>query len=193
MSAPPKDSSRDTGEPIVHEYDGILEADNRLPRWWLATLYGAIVFAAGYWLYYHTYDRADLPSEEYARVKKGELAAEAERIKQAGDVTDEMLVTLSKDSGTIDQGKAVFDQTCVTCHAAGGVGNIGPNLTDEYWLHGGGPKKIYGTVREGFLPKQMPAWGKQLGEEKTRAVVAYVLTLKNTNAPGGKAPQGEKE
>ena len=102
MSAPPKDSSRDTGEPIVHEYDGILEADNRLPRWWLATLYGAIVFAAGYWLYYHTYDRADLPSEEYARVKKGELAAEAERIKQAGDVTDEMLVTLSKDSGTID-------------------------------------------------------------------------------------------
>ena len=126
-------------------------------------------------------------------MKKGELAAEAERIKQAGDVTDEMLVTLSKDSGTIDQGKAVFDQTCVTCHAAGGVGNIGPNLTDEYWLHGGGPKKIYGTVREGFLPKQMPAWGKQLGEEKTRAVVAYVLTLKNTNAPGGKAPQGEKE
>jgi cytochrome c oxidase cbb3-type subunit 3 len=183
----------ETGEDIVHEYDGILEADNRLPRWWLGTLWGAVLFATGYWIYYHSSGAGQLPSQEYADLKKRELAAEAERIKAAGEVTDEMLITLSKDSGTVEQGKAVFDQTCVTCHAAGGMGNIGPNLTDEYWLHGGKPKQIYTTVHDGFLAKQMPAWGKQLGEEKTRSVVAYVLTIRDTHAPGGKAPQGDKE
>jgi len=186
-------SDPQSGEVIVHEYDGILEADNRLPRWWLATLWGAIAFAAGYWIYYHSIGAAELPSQEYASLKKRELAAEAERIKAAGEVTDEMLVTLSKDGGTVEQGREIFDKTCVTCHAAGGMGNIGPNLTDEYWLHGGEPKQIYTTVHDGFLPKQMPAWGKQLGEEKTRSVVAYVLSIRDTHVAGGKSPQGEKE
>ena len=187
-----RDSDPDSGSGIVHEYDGIIEQDNRLPRWWVATLLGAMVFAAGYWLFFHTYERAKLPSAAYAEQKAIELAAEAERIKQAGEVTPEMLATLMRDPGTVAQGKEVFEGTCTTCHDVGGRGKIGPNLTDAYWLHGGDPKSIYGTVRDGFLPKQMPAWGKTLGEAKVRAVTAYVLTLRNTDAPGGKAPQGEK-
>lgn len=185
-------NGRDSSAPIVHEYDGIQECDNQLPRWWLFTLWVTVAFAAGYWFYYHSLQKGDLASREYARVKAEELAAEAERIKNAGEVTPEMLVTLSKDPGTVEQGKAVFAQTCVTCHDAGGKGNIGPNLTDEYWLHGSDPQAIYGIVRDGYLPKQMPAWGKQLGEMKVRAAVAYVLSIKNTNVEGGKAPQGEK-
>lgn len=188
----PADSGRDSGEAIVHEYDGIQECDNQLPRWWLFTLWVTVAFAAGYWFYYHSLQKGDLASREYARVKAAELAAEAERIKNAGEVTPEMLVTLSKDPGTVEQGKAVFVQTCVTCHDQGGKGNIGPNLTDEYWLHGADPQAIYGIVRDGYLQKQMPAWGKQLGETKVRAAVAYVLSIKNTNVEGGKAPQGEK-
>ncbi len=181
------------GSPIIHEYDDIQECDNHLPRWWLATLYGAIVFAGGYWLYYHSFAKGVLPSEEYRAVKAQELAAESERLKAAGDVTPELLTKLSKDPGTTDEGKAVFETSCVTCHAQGAKGNIGPNLTDKYWLHGGDPKAIYATVSGGFLAKQMPAWGKVLGEPKLRSVVAYVLTLKDTNVADGKAPQGEPE
>jgi len=178
--------------PVVHEYDGIVELDNRLPRWWLYTLFGAIAFAAAYWIYFHSFGRGDLASREYARVKAREIAEEAERIKQAGEVTPEMLVTLTKDTGTVEQGAELFKENCVTCHADGGKGSIGPNLTDDYWLHGGDPLSIYNLVRDGYLPKQMPAWGKQLGEGRVRAVSAYVLTLRGTHAPGGKAPQGEK-
>lgn len=177
---------------VVHEYDGIIEHDNVLPRWWVGCLFGTIVFAFGYWMFFHTYDKGQLPSAAYAERKAVELAAEAERIKSAGEVTPEMLTTLMKDPGTVDQGKQVFESTCVTCHDAGGKGKIGPNLTDEYWLHGGDPKQVYGIVRDGYLPKQMPAWGKPLGEARVRAVTAYVMSLRNTNAPGGKEPQGEK-
>jgi cytochrome c oxidase cbb3-type subunit 3 len=184
--------SPDSGSGVVHEYDGIIEQDNRLPRWWVATLLGAIAFAAGYWLFFHTYQKGQLPSAAYAEQKAAELSAEAERIKQAGDVTPEMLATLMRDPGTVAQGKEVFDASCTTCHDVGGRGKIGPNLTDDSWLHGGDGAAIYGIVRDGYLPKQMPAWGKSLGEARVRAVTAYVLTLRNTNAPGGKAPQGEK-
>ena len=177
---------------LVHEYDGIIELDNQLPRWWLFTLFSAIVFAAGYWLYYHSYQRDDLPMAAYQKHKAAELAAEAEQLKQAGEVTPELLTKLSQDPATVEQGKAVFAEVCVTCHAEGGRGNIGPNLTDDYWLHGAAPVAVSGTIRNGFLAKQMPAWGKTLGEERVRAVSAFVLTIQGSNVEGGKAPQGDK-
>lgn len=184
---------RDTPDsPVVHEYDGIIELDNRLPRWWLYSLFGAIGFAAVYWIYFHSAGGGELASREYARIRARQIAEEAERIKEAGEVTPEMLVTLTKDTGTIEQGREIFESNCVTCHGSGGKGMIGPNLTDDHWLHGGEPLQIYGTVRNGFLEKQMPAWGKQLGEGKVRAVTAYVMTIQGTNVAGGKAPQGEK-
>jgi len=185
-------SAQDRQEEVVHEYDGIEECDNQLPRWWLATFIGAVIFAAGYWLYFHSMQKGELASTRHARQVREAIAEEARRIQEAGEITPEMLVTLSKDVGTLERGKETFTQACVTCHADGGKGNIGPNLTDGHWLHGAEPMEIYATVKDGFLPKQMPAWGKQLGEERVRAVVAYVISLKNSNAPDGKAPQGEK-
>lgn len=186
------DHSSPEEDVVVHEYDDIQECDNQLPRWWLYSLFGTCIFAASYWLYYHSYARAPLPNEEYAAVKAEQLAKEAEELKAAGEMTPELLVKLSKDPGTVDQGAKVFATTCVTCHADGGKGNIGPNLTDDFWIHGANPDQIYKTVKDGFLEKQMPAWGKQLGEAKTRSVVAYVLTIKGTNVAGGKPPQGDK-
>jgi cytochrome c oxidase cbb3-type subunit 3 len=192
IEATPGASGKDPGEAVIHEYDGIQECDNQLPRWWLFTFWITVIFAAGYWYYYHSMQKGELASAEYARLKAEELAAEAERIQNAGEVTPDMLITLSKNTATVEQGKEVFATTCVTCHEQGGKGNIGPNLTDEYWLHGSDPQSIYNIVRDGYLPKQMPAWGKPLGEMKVRAAVAYVLSIKNTNVAGGKAPQGEK-
>lgn len=182
----------DSEEPVVHEYDGIIEHDNQLPRWWLYTLFGAVLFAGGYWIYFHSFDLGELTNKRYQREKAAQIAEEARRIQEAGEVTPDMLVTLSKDAGTVEKGKALFDSTCVTCHAEGGKGNIGPNLTDDSWLHGGQPMDVYRSVRDGYADKQMPAWGQKLGEQKVRAAAAYVISIRNSNVPGGKAAQGEK-
>jgi cytochrome c oxidase cbb3-type subunit 3 len=178
---------------VIHEYDGIQEYDNELPRWWLYTLYGCVVFAIGYWAAYHSFQSADLPQAAYDKQVAAARAAEAEKIKNLGAVTPEALVTLSKDAATVEKGKQVFASTCALCHRADGGGNVGPNLTDDSWIHGGKPDQIYKTVDQGAAGTAMIAWGGQLGVEKTQAVVAYVLTLKGTNVKDGKAPQGTVE
>ena len=183
----------DAEDQVVHEYDDIQEYDNQLPNWWLATFFGTVIFACVYWFGYHTFQSADLPNAEFAKVVAAQRAAEAERIKQAGTIDDSSLTLLSKDAATVAKGADVFKTNCAVCHKADGSGNIGPNLTDNAWIHGGKPTDIYKTVNEGVLTKGMPAWGGQLGVDKTQSVSAYLLTLKNTNVAGGKAPQGNVE
>ncbi|RYG69473.1 c-type cytochrome, partial [bacterium] len=100
------------------------------------------------------------------------------------------LLTFARDVGTVARGKDVFDQTCTPCHGPLGGGAIGPNLTDGAWLHGARPEQILATVRDGVADKGMPSWSASLGTDRVQAVTAYVLTLKDTNVPGGKAPQG---
>jgi cytochrome c oxidase cbb3-type subunit 3 len=108
-------------------------------------------------------------------------------------MTPEALRALAKDKGTVDQGKQVFVQTCAACHRQDGGGVVGPNLTDDFWLHGAAPDKIYKTIAKGVPEKGMPAWGPQLGMDRTQAVTAYVISIRGTNVAGGKAPQGERE
>ncbi len=178
---------------VVHEYDDIQEYDNQLPNWWLATFFGTVVFAAVYWFGYHSFQSADLPNAEFEKVVAAQRAIDAERIKAAGTVDDESLTLLSKDSATVAKGAEVFKANCATCHRADGGGNIGPNLTDNAWLHGGKPKQIYTTVNGGVEKTAMIPWGPQLGPEKIQSVSAYVISLRNTNVAGGKAPQGNVE
>src|SRR4051812_27359947 len=98
---------------IVHVYDDIREADNVLPRWWLYTLYGAIAFAIGYWSIYQVWKSAPGPVEEYKRVMSAERKAEARRLKEAGPITAEKLIALSKNQEEVAEGKRIFDSTCV--------------------------------------------------------------------------------
>lgn len=178
---------------VIHTVDGIEEYDNVLPRWWLFSFYGAIAFAAVYWFHYQTSGFGELPSATYQAEQDRAAAIAAEKIKAMGTLTPEALVTLSKDKNTVAQGKTVFAQTCAPCHRQDGGGVVGPNLTDDFWLHGGAPDKVYKTISEGVLDKGMPAWGPQLGPDRVQAVTAYVLSLRGTNVAGGKAPQGERE
>lgn len=168
---------------IVHEYDGIEEADNRLPTWWLITFYGAIVFAIGYFFVYHVYSMAPSTPEVYA-------AEVAERAGQGGPLDETTLVTLAQDSGTVQQGREAFAANCVPCHGDRAQGVIAPNLTDGAWIHGGAAMQIYQTVHEG-VPGKMPAWGATLGERPVRALVAYILTLRDYNEAGGRPPEGQ--
>ncbi len=178
---------------VIHEVDGIEEYDNKLPNWWLYTLYGSIVFGFGYWFVYQTAGFADLPGAEYQAEMAKAAAAQAATIKAAGVMTPEALTALSKDRGTVEQGKSVFKQTCAACHRDDGGGVVGPNLTDEFTLHGAAPDKIYKVIMHGVPDKGMPAWGPQLGPDRVQAVTAYVLTLRGTNVGGGKPPQGERD
>jgi cytochrome c oxidase cbb3-type subunit 3 len=176
--------------PEVHVYDGIVEHDNKLPLWWQLTLYGAIVFAFVYW-FGRRFDAIASPAEAYASDVAADRARDAERARARGTVDDAMLATLARDPATVAQGKAIFVSTCATCHKTDAGGNIGPNLTDAYWIHGGKPKDIYTTVMTGVAAKGMPTWEPVLGELRVEAVVAYVLSIQNTNVPGGKSPQGD--
>ena len=167
-----------------HVYDDIVEHDNKLPLWWQLTLYGAVVFALVYW-FGRRMDAIQSPEQAYAQ----DVAAE--RARARGTIDDTMLATLAKDPATVAQGKDVFVATCAPCHKPDGGGNIGPNLTDAYWIHGGKPTEIFKDIEEGVPAKGMPTWGPILGEQRLEAVVAYVISIENTNVPGGKAPQGE--
>jgi cytochrome c oxidase cbb3-type subunit III len=178
---------------VIHEVDGIQEYDNKLPNWWLFTLYAAIAFAVGYWFHYHQAKFGDGPSAEYEAEMEKVNAAQAAKLKSAPVMTPEALTALAKDKGTVDTGKQVFTTTCAACHRADAGGLVGPNLTDEFWLHGAAPEKVYKSVATGIPDKGMPAWGQQLGPDRVSAVVAYVLTLRGTNVPNGKAPQGERD
>jgi cytochrome c oxidase cbb3-type subunit 3 len=173
-----------------HVYDDIVEHDNALPLWWQLALYGAIVFGLGYW-YARRMDSIPSPAQAYAHEVAAERAAAAERARARGTIDDAMLSTVAKDPATVAQGKEVFTTTCAPCHKPDGGGNIGPNLTDAYWIHGNKPTDIYKVVTEGVAAKGMPTWGPVLGEQRLEAVVAYVISIENTNVPGGKAPQGE--
>ena len=133
-------------EPQEHVYDGIVEHDNKLPLWWQLTLYGAIVFALVYW-FGRRFDAIQTPGQAYAQDVAVQRAADAERARARGTIDDAMLSTIALDPATVARGRETFTSTCAPCHRADGGGNIGPNLTDTYWLHGGKPTDIFKTVR----------------------------------------------
>lgn len=192
-----KDAASESGadkSKVVHIYDDDLhEEDNQLPNWWLWLFYGTVAFGVVYWLVYHDMKIADHPDEQFRKEWAAIQAAESKKAATLGAATDESLLTMSKDATTVAAGKDIFAGNCAACHKPDASGLVGPNLTDAFWLHGGAPEKVYKSVRDGWVDKGMAAWGPQLGEEKVRQVAAYVLTLKNTNVAGGKAPQGDKE
>lgn len=167
---------------IVHEYDGIQEADNQLPRWWLWSLFSAVAFSIGYWFYYEEFAAAPGPTQAYYEAR----AREAE--KTGRDPTAAELAA-AVSGPELALGKGVFAANCVACHEQNGQGKIGPNLTDASWLHGGDPVAIFKTIRDGFPAKGMPAWGPVLGRGGVTQVTAFVLSLRDTNVPG-KAPEG---
>lgn len=174
-----------------HEYDGIEEYDNRLPNWWLFILYGTIVFSIGYWLVFHAFKVVDLPLARYDKEMVAAAEAQLARMAESG-LNDESLALMATIPETVAKGRELFTTYCVVCHLEQGQGLVGPNLTDEYWVHGGSPMDIHRTIMDGVPAKGMAAWGGQLGPARVQDLTAFVLSIKNTNVPG-KAPEGEPE
>ena len=176
---------------LDHNYDGIKELDNRLPPWWLYGFYATIIFGVIYLARFHVfggYSQAEEYETEVA-IAKAEIE---EWKKTAKDLVDASTVTLLTESSDLNAGKAIFTQSCVVCHKADGGGGIGPNLTDEYWILGGGIKNVFTTISEGGRDgKGMVAWKSELKPSQIAQVGSYILSLQGTTPADPKAPEGE--
>lgn len=160
-----------------HSYDGIQEYDKRLPNWWLFTLYGAIIFAAGYWAYFHWTDHME---PGWVRVQNEIAAIKLAALSQGKPPSDEQLWDLSLDPKMVAAGEKVYVSNCVACHGADLHGGIGQNLVDATWIHGGDPMAIFGVIRDGVRDKGMPTWGPILGQQRMAEVVAFIISKNPT-------------
>jgi len=177
---------------LDHNYDGIKELDNSLPPWWVYMFYATIIFGVVYLIRFHILD-GDSQAVEYDKAV-AEARAEVEKYKAtAPNLFDIENVTLLTSEADLKRGKAVFNLNCASCHLADGGGQIGPNLTDEYWILGGSIKNVFNTVYNGGRDgKGMIAWNKTLKPEDIAKVASYVISLQGTTPAVAKAPQGEK-
>ena len=176
---------------MAHEYDGIRELDNRLPPWWLWGFYITIIFAVVYLWRYHVSETAPLSEEEY-KISVARAEAEVEEyLKQKGESVNENTVTLLTDAADIAGGAKIFGTSCVACHGAKGEGNVvGPNLTDEYWLHGGDIKSIFKTIKYGVDGKGMASWQSTYSPRELAQLASYIKSIGGSNPAGAKEPQG---
>lgn len=170
-------------ELLDHEYDGIQEADNPLPKWWVQLFLVCVVFAVVYTPLVHVFNL--LPKDYLARdMAKAAFAAEQREA--------ELVASGYYDQDPVAAGKKYFGTFCVSCHGSYGEGGIGPNLTDNFWIHGPEEVNITTTIVNGVAAKGMPTWGPILGERKIKMITAYVMTLWNTPPPtAGKKAEGE--
>lgn len=186
MSDQKNDSRYD--QPIAgHTYDNISELDNPLPMWWLWTFFGTIIFA---FVYYVHFELAGGPtSDEYLK----QDLAKIEAIKGSApknEFSGSDLAAAMGDQTKIEQGKNIFALRCASCHGEKGQGQIGPNLTDKFWIHGSKPSEVLMTVTKGVLDKGMPPWEGVLKPDELVAVVSFVHSIRGSNPPSPKAPQG---
>ena len=207
---------------LDHDYDGIRELDNDLPRWWLWLFYATIIFSVLYLAYYDVlkigYSSADayrqevdptfvrerdkrpayfgvlpryfspLSRPELARPSAEETRPAVVRLSRESDTTTYLALA---DPGALAAGEEIFQTKCASCHGPGGGGGVGPNLTDNYWIHGAEFSDIVKTVRYGYPTRGMIAWLGQLTPGQVIEVASFVRTLRGTHPTNAKAPEGE--
>jgi cytochrome c oxidase cbb3-type subunit III len=173
---------------IDHSYDGIQEYDNPMPAWWVFTFWVTIVFSIFYYINPFNFGRGKGWDAEYAADMAEFRALHPANTGGAGAA---QLMAVVARTSEVAEGRKVYAAKCAACHAADGGGIIGPNLTDNAWLHGGTIDSIYLTINNGVLAKGMPAWGKLLKGDELEEVVAYVWTLRGTAPAKPKAPEGQ--
>ncbi len=176
---------------LDHDYDGIKELDNNLPPWWKYGFYLTIVTGVIYLLHFHVFKTGDLQGKEYDNAIAQAKIEVDEFMKTSANNVDENTVKVLTEASDITAGKDLFIANCVACHGKGGEGTVGPNLTDEYWIHGGSIQDLFKTLKYGWVEKGMKSWKDDLSPIQMAQVSSYIRTLKGTNPPNPKAPQGD--
>jgi cytochrome c oxidase cbb3-type subunit 3 len=184
--------SNDPKEPLLldHNYDGIQELDNKLPRWWVWLFYITIIYSAIYLVYYHVTRTGDLQAAEYANEMKI-----GEQIKNgAMGKFESTIVTLqpSTDAGVLESGHQTYTKLCAICHRMDGGGLVGPNLTDNYWIHGSNYVDTVKIIWDGVPAKGMITWKTVLKPEEIQSVTSYIYTLRGAKLLSpGKLPENQ--
>ena len=176
---------------LDHDYDGIRELDNNLPPWWKYGFYLTIVVAIIYLINFHVLGTGDLQLKEYEKeITKAKLEVD-EFMKNSASNVDENTVKLLTESSDIEAGKAVFIANCAACHGQLGEGTVGPNFADDYWIHGGSVQDIFKSIKYGWVEKGMKSWKEDLSPMQISQVTSFIKSLRGTNPPNAKAPQGD--
>jgi cytochrome c oxidase cbb3-type subunit III len=173
---------------LGHEYDGIRELNNKLPPWWLYGFYLTIIFAVVYLWRFHVSHTGPSSQQEYEMSVVRADKKIKEYLKAKGDAVDENTVKMLTAVEDLEEGKAIYMKSCASCHTESGAGNVGPNLTDDFWLHGNDIKNVFKTIRYGI--NAMPQWQNSYSNKQMAQVSSYVKSLHGTNPANAKAPQG---
>lgn len=176
---------------LDHDYDGIKELDNNLPPWWKYGFYLTIVISILYLINYHVTKTSPLQGDEYTQSVKQAEEEVAEYMKNSANNVDENTVKLLTDAGDLAAGKDLFVTNCSACHGKLGEGTVGPNLTDDYWIHSGGVKDIFKTIKYGWPDKGMKSWKTDFTPMQIAQLASFIKSLKGTNPPNGKDKQGD--
>ncbi|WP_317897631.1 cbb3-type cytochrome c oxidase N-terminal domain-containing protein [Aurantibacillus circumpalustris] len=176
---------------LDHDYDGIKELDNDLPPWWKYGFYLTIVVAVVYLINYHVTKTAPLQAEEYHLAMKKAEADIAEFMKTSANNVDENTVKMLDSPSDLAAGKDIFISTCAACHGKFGEGTVGPNLTDDYWIHSGSVREIFKTIKYGWPDKGMKSWKEDFSPIQIAQLTSYIRTLRGTNPPKPKDKQGD--
>lgn len=173
---------------LDHSYDGIRELDNHMPVWWVWLFYFTIAFGVGYFFYYEVFEWGPDQHEEYEM----EMAAAAEKYDLNDSGSDTFMWTYSDQADIIEQGGKIFvgmNNLCFTCHGSAAEGLVGPNLTDDFWMHGCSPEEVAKSITEGYPDKGMVAYGSgaPMSNEDVNALVSYIGSLQGSNPPDAKA------
>ena len=159
--------------------------------WWVALFYITIIWGIGYLIYFHFTSSGKLSADEYNEEMAIAAKEKSTFLEKEGNKVNEETVTLFVDDANVNQGKEIFTANCTPCHGQSAEGGVGPNLTDQYWLHGGGIRNIFKTIKYGVVDKGMTNWETQLTPKQIQQVASYVWSLQNSNPPNPKEKQGE--
>jgi len=178
---------------VLHELDGIREYDNPMPGWLMAIWWGALIFGAVYIAFYAlSFGEGSMEAEYRGEAQKAVTAVDAYFAEHPlVPPSPAALLAGTRDPAVLETGRARFARTCAACHGEQAQGLIGPNLTDDRWIHGGSVEQIFQTIAKGWPAKGMPPWGRALKPEELAALVSYVRSLQGSNPPGAKPPEGD--
>lgn len=174
-----------------HAYDGIQEYSNQLPTWWIWQFLLCVIFGVIYYFWYHAGGAGVGLDSNYEKVLENYRTERSLEESKEVPLTDDELYAMAKKPDVVAQGAQIFTVRCVSCHAADGGGLVGPNLTDDYWLHGNKPTQITKVVEEGVPAKGMIPWKGTLSRDEISQVVAYVISIHGNKVANPKAPQGD--
>jgi len=187
------DAETEADVDMGHDFDGIHELNNPTPPWWRYSFYFSIVFAVVYIWRTEIAHSAPSQLEELAIAEKSAAEEKAEYLKNAANNVDEKTVTLITDAAELAAAQKLFSANCAPCHGPQGQGVVGPNLTDDYWLHGGKVNDVFSTIKYGVPDKGMKSWKDDFSPKQIAQLASYIKSIKGSNPPNPKEQQGTLE